>query len=412
MHDAPVLLVDDVELNRVVALAFLRQAGVRVDTATSGCDALAKIAVRDYALVLMDIQMPGMDGLTATREIRKDPRYRDLPVVAMTAHAMSGDRERSLAAGMNDHLTKPIDPEALYAVLLRWIKPRTPASAAGGSIESEVDALLADDRPVEIPELDGIDRAGGLTNHLDCRALYLRSLRGFRAECGGSSEAIAAAIAGRDHALARRLAHSLKSVAATIGAHALAERAHPRGTLRRRRDGGRRTRRLYRRAAARTRRPGAAGAGNRRRRNGLMENHLGDIARVIQLAVAPVFLLTAIATLINALNTRLGRVVDRRRVILGRIETGVPTDPAVAAELVLLARRSRLVYFAIFCIVLSGLLVCLVVACAFVGALVAIDLARLVAATFVLAMGAMIAGLALFLREIYLGVSTGTHHNR
>lgn len=143
-----------------------------------------------------------------------------------------------------------------------------------------------------------------------------------------------------------------------------------------------------------------------------METHLGDIARVIQLAVAPVFLLTAIATLINALNTRLGRVVDRRRVVLGRIEPGAPEDEATRTELALLARRSRLVYLAIFCIVLSGLLVCLVVASAFIGALVAIDLARLVAATFVLAMLAMIAGLGLFLREIYLGASTGTHHNR
>jgi signal transduction histidine kinase/DNA-binding response OmpR family regulator/HPt (histidine-containing phosphotransfer) domain-containing protein len=225
IQDAPVLLVDDVELNRVVALAFLRQAGVRVDTASNGSDALARIAARDYALVLMDIQMPGMDGLTATREIRKDPRHRDLPVVAMTAHAMSGDRERSLEAGMNDHLTKPIDPEALYAVLLRWIKPRGAAPAGAADATAEVDALLADDSPVEIPELDGIDREGGLANHLNCRALYLRSLRGFRRECGGSAEAIAAASAGRDHAQARRHAHSLKSVAATIGAHQLAERA-------------------------------------------------------------------------------------------------------------------------------------------------------------------------------------------
>lgn len=143
-----------------------------------------------------------------------------------------------------------------------------------------------------------------------------------------------------------------------------------------------------------------------------MESHLGDISRVIQLAVAPVFLLTAIATLINALNARLGRIVDRRRVVLGRSEAGKPEDAATAQELALLARRGRLVYFAIFCVVLSGLLVCLVVAGAFVGALVAIDLARLVAATFVLSMLAMIAGLGLFLREIYLGASTGTHRNR
>jgi hypothetical protein len=143
-----------------------------------------------------------------------------------------------------------------------------------------------------------------------------------------------------------------------------------------------------------------------------MESHLGDISRVIQLAVAPVFLLTAIATLINALNARLGRIVDRRRVVLGRIEAGVATEAQTADELAVLGRRGRLVYFAIFCVVLSGLLVCLVVAGAFVGALVAMDLSRLVAATFVLSMGAMIAGLGLFLREIYLGVITGTHHNR
>lgn len=143
-----------------------------------------------------------------------------------------------------------------------------------------------------------------------------------------------------------------------------------------------------------------------------METHLGDIARVIQLAVAPVFLLTAVATLINAFNQRLGRIVDRRRVVQGRIEAGKPEDAAATEELALLARRSRLVYLAIFCAVLSGLLICLVVAGAFIGALVAIDLSRLVAATFVLSMGAMIVGLGLFLREIYLGASTGTHRNR
>lgn len=143
-----------------------------------------------------------------------------------------------------------------------------------------------------------------------------------------------------------------------------------------------------------------------------MDSHLGDISRVIQLAVAPVFLLTAIATLINALNTRLGRIVDRRRFVLGRVEAGAASAAQVADELAILARRGRLVYLAIFCVVLSGLLVCLVVAGAFVGALVAIDLARVVAATFILSMFAMIAGLGLFLREIYLGVSTGTHHNR
>lgn len=137
-----------------------------------------------------------------------------------------------------------------------------------------------------------------------------------------------------------------------------------------------------------------------------MESHLTDISRVIQLAVAPVFLLTAIATLISAMNTRLGRIVDRRRVVQSRSDT----DPlATEAELEQLARRSRLVYFAIFCNVLAALLVCLVVAGAFLGALLSFDLARVVAGFFILAMLAMIGGLGLFLREIYIAVQTGSH---
>lgn len=142
-----------------------------------------------------------------------------------------------------------------------------------------------------------------------------------------------------------------------------------------------------------------------------MESSLTDIARVIQLAVAPVFLLTAIATMINALNTRLGRIVDRRRVVQERLQTRA-ADGAAAAQLEIstLVRRSRLVYYAIFCAVLSALLVCLVVAGAFLGALLGVDLARSVAALFIAAMLAMIAGLGLFLREVYLAVRTGTHN--
>jgi cation transport ATPase len=142
-----------------------------------------------------------------------------------------------------------------------------------------------------------------------------------------------------------------------------------------------------------------------------MESHLTDIARVIQLAVAPVFLLTAIATMINALNTRLGRIVDRRRVVQERLQAQ-ETPEAVEAkrEIRHLQRRSRLVYQAIFCSVLSALLVCLVVAGAFLGALLGVDLARTVASLFIAAMLAMIAGLSLFLREVYVAVRSGTHN--
>ena len=143
-----------------------------------------------------------------------------------------------------------------------------------------------------------------------------------------------------------------------------------------------------------------------------MDPHLTDISRVIQLAVAPVFLLTAIATMINAMNTRLGRVVDRRRVVLERLNGGTDAPADAAEEMELLEHRSRLIYYAMFFAVLSALLVCLVVAGAFIGALVATDLARMVASLFVLSMLAMIAGLSLFLREVFLAVRTGTHANR
>lgn len=137
-----------------------------------------------------------------------------------------------------------------------------------------------------------------------------------------------------------------------------------------------------------------------------METHLSDVAHVIQLAVAPVFLLTAIATLINAMGTRLGRIVDRRRVVNARLEaqaTG-PEATALEGEIRRLARRSLTIYHAIFCVVLAALLVCLVVASAFVGALLHIDLAPAVAVLFILAMLSMTAGLALLLREIYWAV--------
>lgn len=142
-----------------------------------------------------------------------------------------------------------------------------------------------------------------------------------------------------------------------------------------------------------------------------MESHLTDITRVIQLAVAPVFLLTAIATMINALNSRLGRIVDRRRVVQDRLQTRSPGKVESGEwEIRLLVRRSRLVYYAIFCAVLSALLVCLVVAGAFLGALLGVDLARGVAALFIAAMMAMIAALGLFLREVFLAVRSGTHN--
>lgn len=144
-----------------------------------------------------------------------------------------------------------------------------------------------------------------------------------------------------------------------------------------------------------------------------MESHLTDITRVIQLSVAPAFLLVAMGTLITILSTRLGRIVDRRRVVQDRLE---PLTGASAVEqqqeMALLIRRGNLIYFAILFAVLGALLVCLVVASAFLGALLSVELAQVVAGLFVLAMVSMVAAWSLFLSEVYLAVWAGTHNRR
>ena len=218
IRHARILLVDDVELNRVVALAFLRQVGLGADIAVNGQQAVDKIRENTYDLVLMDIQMPVLDGLAATQLIRQDPRFAQLPILAMTAHAMSGDRERSLAAGLNEHLVKPIDPEALYAALLRWIPARAPLAADASALTvppTEGNDPLAD---APLAPMDGIDVGRGLVNHLNRPALYRQILSGFNHEFGSTADDIQQALARGDFVLARRLAHSMKSAAATIGA--------------------------------------------------------------------------------------------------------------------------------------------------------------------------------------------------
>ena len=129
LRGAMVLLVEDNELNQIVAQELLRDAGMQVDVASNGQEAIACIDRRRYDVVLMDMQMPVMDGETATRQLRADPRHAGLPIIAMTANAMQADRERCFAAGMNDHVPKPIDPDVLWATLVRWLSPRPEAAS-------------------------------------------------------------------------------------------------------------------------------------------------------------------------------------------------------------------------------------------------------------------------------------------
>ncbi|MEO8159751.1 MAG: DUF2721 domain-containing protein [Betaproteobacteria bacterium] len=140
--------------------------------------------------------------------------------------------------------------------------------------------------------------------------------------------------------------------------------------------------------------------------------HVTDITRIIQLAVAPVFLLTAIGTILSALNNRLGRIVDRRRVLMDRLRRPPESEQAGQedlAEMQLLARRISLIYHAIVMAIICALFICMLVACAFVGVFVALDIARLIGTLFILAMFALIGSLWMLLREVFLAVKIGRH---
>jgi two-component system sensor histidine kinase/response regulator len=216
---ARVLLVEDNELNREVALGLLEDARLSIDQAENGQLAIEMMEKNDYDLVLMDMQMPVLDGLAATKLIRSNPRFRSLPIVAMTANALASDREKCLAAGMSDHLAKPIDPQSLYDALLRWIPPRpaAAAAAAGGSPSYPPAARSG------FPAIPGIDTVGGLGRVGGNPKRYESLLTLFANSQSSAASEIRAALAAQDSATAQRLAHSLKGASANLGAASLAE---------------------------------------------------------------------------------------------------------------------------------------------------------------------------------------------
>ncbi|WP_345065041.1 response regulator [Acidovorax lacteus] len=215
---ARVLLVEDNLLNQEVACELLAAEGLAVDLAADGAQALQRLEHSIYDAVLMDLQMPVMDGFTATREIRKQARWSDLPIIAMTANAMDSDRRRCLDAGMNDHVPKPIDPDVLARALLRWIPARhatAPHAPGPASPEPSADAqaLLA-----QLQAVPGLDAAAGLRRALGRDALYRSLLQRFAHSQSGAVEAVRAALQQADRDTAVRLAHSLKGVAGQVGA--------------------------------------------------------------------------------------------------------------------------------------------------------------------------------------------------
>ncbi|GDY34444.1 hybrid sensor histidine kinase/response regulator [Acidovorax sp. NB1] len=223
IQGARVLLVDDNDLNQQVGAELLTGAGLVVEVADNGQIALDMLARAPYDIVLMDMQMPVMDGLTATRQLRQNPAWAQLPVLAMTANAMSRDRDLCLAAGMNGHLAKPIDPDELFASLLQWIAPRAPAPAAPGApapqpAQPSGPAGAQD----SLRSIEGLDMAAGLRRVLDKRPAYESLLRKFVAGQAGAVQATRAALAAGQHDDALRAMHTLKGTAGTIGAAPLA----------------------------------------------------------------------------------------------------------------------------------------------------------------------------------------------
>ncbi len=245
-----ILLAEDNEINQQIAIELLEGAGAKVRVANNGREAVETLSngpqPPPFDLVLMDLQMPEMDGYQATAKLRSDARFSTLPIVAMTAHATVEERQRCLAAGMNDHISKPIDPVALFDTVGQFCKkPATPItdermqgpapqSAQEKATEVEgVPEVPKRAQPPEraednVPTIEGLDTKDGLSRVAGNRKLYLKLLRQFAEQQGPALDQISDALAKGDLPLAERLAHTLKGVAGNIGAKSIQAAA---GTL-------------------------------------------------------------------------------------------------------------------------------------------------------------------------------------
>jgi signal transduction histidine kinase/DNA-binding response OmpR family regulator/HPt (histidine-containing phosphotransfer) domain-containing protein len=222
---ARILVVEDNEINQQVAEEILTRAGVRVTLANNGQEGVEMAHRGDadgnpFDAILMDIQMPVLDGYSACEKLRQHPRFEQLPIIAMTANVMAIHREKALAAGMNDHVAKPIDIGDLFTVLGKWIhigEERAPAPEQLG--QSPAASLQ------QLPTLDGIDTELGLKRMNDDPALYQRILMKFRDNQVNATQLVRQALADGDPETARRVAHTLKGLAGNIGAELLAKAA-------------------------------------------------------------------------------------------------------------------------------------------------------------------------------------------
>ncbi len=212
---ARMLLVEDNEINQQVVKELLEKAGVVVAIAGNGKEAIERLQEEKFDGVLMDMQMPVMDGIAATREIRRLPQYANLPIIAMTANVMASDQENCLAAGMNDHIAKPIDPARMVEVLAKWVTPAQPVVPAVIP-EAEVTANLE-----AMPDLPGVNVADGIYRMSGSVAGYCAILKKFRSSQQNIVTDIRLALSTNDREKAKRLAHTLKGVSGTLGAESI-----------------------------------------------------------------------------------------------------------------------------------------------------------------------------------------------
>jgi two-component system sensor histidine kinase/response regulator len=234
-HDAPtplqgarLLLVEDNEINQQIAIELLEGAGASVEVANNGREAVDKLLhgvfPLHYDLVLMDLQMPEMDGYQAAARIRDDTRFAHLPIIAMTAHATVEERNRCLAAGMNDHISKPIHPTLLLETVARHYRPAiaaepapVPETAASSAATSSAESIVSAPAPAVLPEVEGLDTADGLRRVGGNQKLYLNLLRQFVAAEHDAPARIREQLASGDLAAAERRAHTIKGVAGNLG---------------------------------------------------------------------------------------------------------------------------------------------------------------------------------------------------
>ena len=221
IRGALILLAEDNEFNQQIATELLTDAGFKVEVAENGQRVIEMLEKRLYDIVLMDMQMPIMDGVTATKGIRKDERFKDLPILAMTANVMEADVEKCREAGMQDHIGKPIDPDELFGKLLKWVKPRQSEKVQETAATPPTEAKKDEPKPAQqddVPDIPGLDTSLGLKRVMGKKRFYLDMLKKYIENQGQAPVQISQSLDSDDYATAERQAHTAKGVSGNIGA--------------------------------------------------------------------------------------------------------------------------------------------------------------------------------------------------